>query len=238
MSSRQKHVVVITGAGGNLGHALARKLQELGEKLALIGHSENKLRTLYGDRFTERNQLILPNVDLTRAEYVEKAIERVMDHFSRIDVLINTVGGFKGGLPVHEEKLDTWESLLKVNLFITLHCCRAVIPHMVKRRIGRIVTVASRHAFQGPSNYAPYSVAKSAVLRLTESLAKELKPMGILVNCVVPGTIDTPQNRAAMPKADFFTWVAPDDVAEVILFLISDKNRAVTGAAVPVYGRG
>jgi len=119
-----------------------------------------------------------------------------------------------------------------------LLCCRAIIPQMLKQGRGKIVTVASRDGLAGSAGYAAYSVSKSAVLRLTEALADEVKASNINVNCIMPGTIDTPQNRAASPNADFSKWVEPAAIADVILFLASDASCAINGAAVPVFGKG
>jgi NAD(P)-dependent dehydrogenase (short-subunit alcohol dehydrogenase family) len=108
---------------------------------------------------------------------------------------------------------------------------------MLKQKSGRIINVSSREGLEAHAGFAAYSASKSAVLRLTESLAAELTASDINVNCIMPSTIDTPQNRAAMPNADFSKWVAPEAIADVIAFLASDAARAVTGAAVPVYGK-
>jgi len=139
---------------------------------------------------------------------------------------------------VHETDLADWDFLFEVNLRTTLLCCRAVVPQMLRQGSGRIVNVASRDGLHGGAGYSAYSASKSAVLRLTESLAAELKQSNINVNCIMPGTIDTPQNRSAMPNSDFSKWVVPEAIADVILFLISDSARAITGAALPVYGKG
>ena len=149
---------------------------------------------------------------------------------------MNTVGGFRGGKPVHETDPAEWDFLYDLIVRTTLNGCRAVIPYMLQAQSGSIINIGSRNVFQGSPNYAAYSAAKTAVLRITESLAGELKTRGVNVNCVLPGTIDTPQNREAMPKADFSTWIPPKDLAAVIAFLLSDDARSVTGAAVPVYG--
>src|SRR5262249_51907330 len=151
---------------------------------------------------------------------------------------VNTVGGWRGGKPAHETDLADWDFLFSTNLRTTLFCCRAVIPQMLKQSSGRIINVASRDALKGSAGYSAYSASKSAVLRLTESLADELKASNINVNCIMPGTIDTPQNRAAMPNADHSKWVEPAALAEVIAFLAGDGARAVTGAAIPVFGKG
>ena len=127
--------------------------------------------------------------------------------------------------------------LSNLNAKSTFLVCKAVIPHMLTRQSGKIVNVAARAALAGKAKMAPYIVSKSAIVRLTESMAAELKDDGINVNCVLPGTIDTPPNRANMPTADFDKWVKPEALADVILFLASVYAQAVTGAAVPVYGR-
>ena len=151
---------------------------------------------------------------------------------------MNTVGGYRGGKPVHEADLADWDFLFNVNVRTTLLCCRAVIPQMVKQQSGKIINVASRDGLSGSAGYAAYSASKSAVLRLTESLANELKTSNINVNCIMPGTIDTPQNRAALPNGDYSKWVEPADLANVILFLASDASRAINAAALPLFGNG
>jgi NAD(P)-dependent dehydrogenase (short-subunit alcohol dehydrogenase family) len=161
-----------------------------------------------------------------------------LNRFGRIDVLINAAGGWRGGTAVHETSLDTWDLLINLNVRTMIVVSSAVIPVMLKQGSGKIVNVAARAGLSGSSKGGAYSAAKSAVLRLTESMAAELKNNGINVNCVMPATIDTPQNRADMPKADTSRWVKPEAIADVILFLTSDAAQAVHGAAIPVYGRG
>jgi NAD(P)-dependent dehydrogenase (short-subunit alcohol dehydrogenase family) len=128
--------------------------------------------------------------------------------------------------------------MLNLNARTVFIASSAVIPAMLAQGRGKIISVSSRAALKGGGKSAAYSVSKSAVLRLTESMSAELKGSGINVNCVLPGTIDTPQNREAMPKADTSRWVKPEALADVILFLASDAARAVHGVAVPVYGTG
>ena len=155
-----------------------------------------------------------------------------------MDALVNTVGAFRGGKPVHEADVADWDLLFNANVRTTLMCCRAVIPQMLKQKRGKIINVSSREGLEAHAGLAAYAASKSAVLRLTEALAAELKASDINANCILPSVIDTPENRAAMPKADFSQWVAPEAIADVILFLTSDAARAIHGAAVPVYGKG
>jgi NAD(P)-dependent dehydrogenase (short-subunit alcohol dehydrogenase family) len=172
------------------------------------------------------------------ADSLAQVANSAVNRFGTIDALVNTVGGWRGGKPTHETDLADWDFLFHVNLRTTLLCCRAVVPQMLRQGHGKIVNVASRDGLAGSAGYSAYSASKSAVLRLTESMAEELKTANINVNCIMPGTIDTPQNRKAIPKGDYSKWVEPAALADVILFLISDAARAINGAAVPVYGRG
>ena len=156
-------------------------------------------------------------------------VREAVQSCGRIDVLLNIAGGFRAGEPVHETSLDTWDFMLNLNARSVFLMCRAVLPHMIGQRRGKIVSIGARAAFAGPKNMAAYSVSKTAVVRLTESISSEVKGYGINVNCVLPGTIDTPANRDAMPSADFTKWVQPEALVDVVLFLASD-------AAVPVFG--
>ena len=230
-------VVIVTGAVGNLGLATAKAFQRAGARTALVDRSPDRLKRAYAEIADSRDHFLAGDVDLTDPTSVSRFVGEARERFGRLDVLVNTVGGFRGGKPVHEDDPGNWDFLFAVNVRTTLECCRAVIPHLLRAGRGKIVNVASRGALAGDGGYAPYSAAKSAVVRLTESLADELKESGINVNCVLPGTIDTPQNRQERPAADHGKWVEPAAVANVILFLASDAARAVNGAAVPVFGK-
>ncbi len=238
MTDLKDRVAIITGAAGNLGEATARAFMRAGARTVLVDRADDRLSGMFADAAKSGDHLLASGVDMTDAAAVEELVADVLERFGRIDVLVNTVGTFKGGVPMHEDDPDTWDFLMKVNLRTTLLACRAVVPGMLERKSGRIVNVASRNALSGDARVAAYSASKAAVMRLTESLAAEVKDSNITVNSVLPGTIDTPQNRSAMPKADFSRWVEPEAIADVIAFLASDGARAITGAAVPVYGRG
>ena len=231
-------VVIITGAVGNLGAATARALQAAGAKTVLVDRSPDRVRAAFPDLTNSHDHYLAGGIDLADAASLARLMDETLARFGRVDALVNTVGGYRGGKPVHETDPADWDFLFNVNVRTTLLCCRAVIPQMLKQQRGKIINVASRDGLAGSAGYAAYSASKSAVLRLTESLANELKTANINVNCIMPGTIDTPQNRAAIPNADFAKWVEPAAIAEVILFLTSDASRAINGAALPVYGRG
>ena len=231
-------VILITGAVGNLGLATARAFHAAGARTVLVDRSQERL----GERFPEladsSQHLLAGGVDLSDAASLDRLVADTLARFGRIDALVHTVGAWRGGKPVHETDLADWDFLFNVNLRTTLLCCRAVIPQMLKQGRGKIVNVASRDGIAGSAGYAAYSASKSAVIRLTEALADEVKASNINVNCIMPGTIDTPQNRAANPSADFSQWVEPSAIADVIQFLASDASRAINGAAIPVFGKG
>ncbi|MCZ7541735.1 MAG: SDR family oxidoreductase [Anaerolineae bacterium] len=230
-------VALITGAGGNLGGAVARAFYDAGASLALADHSTNRLANTYpAERFAPA-RVHFAAADLTDEVSAEALVAGVLDRFGAIDILANTVGGYRAGTPVHETTLETWEFMLALNARSAFLISKAVIPPMLARGGGKIVHVAARAALSGGARQVAYSASKGAVVRLVETLAAELRHKGLNANCVLPGTIDTPQNRAEMPDADFSKWVAPEAIADVILFLASDAARAVNGAAVPVYGR-
>jgi NAD(P)-dependent dehydrogenase (short-subunit alcohol dehydrogenase family) len=231
-------VVIITGAVGNLGTATARLFQQAGAKTALVDRSPDRVREAFKDIAASPDHLLAGGIDLSDPASLGNLIEQTLAKFGRVDALVNAVGGYRGGKPVHEADLADWDFLFNINVRTTLLCCRAVIPQMLRQSRGTIINVASRDGLSGSAGYAAYSASKSAVLRLTESLAAELKVSNINVNCIMPGTIDTPQNRVAIPNGDFSKWVEPGAIADVIAFLASDAARAINGAAVPVFGKG
>lgn len=226
-------VALVSGAAGNLGRAVAVAFREAGASLVVADVAEDRLEELYGG---EDDVLVVP-VDLTEEQSIQEMVSRALDRFARIDILANVAGGFRMGPPLHETLVETWDFMMDLNARSVFLVSRAVLPHMIRQGYGRIVNVAARAAVQPKGRMAPYCASKAAVITLTESMAAEHRLDDINVNCILPGTIDTPQNRADMPDADFDTWVPPEDLASVILFLASDVARAVNGAAVPVYGR-
>jgi NAD(P)-dependent dehydrogenase (short-subunit alcohol dehydrogenase family) len=230
-------VVIVTGAGGNLGAAVVELLAARGSRLVAMDRTAPALERVLGDVPSPERHLPVPGVDLGDPAACAALVEQALARFGRIDGLVHTVGTFAMADidladPAH------WQHLFAANLLTALNMCRAVVPAMRRAGHGGIVTIGAAGAARAGKGMAAYAAAKSAVLRLTESLADELKAQGVRANCVLPGTIDTPQNRAAMPKADTSRWVTPAEVAEVIAFLLSDAGAGVNGAAVPVAGRG
>ncbi len=230
----QDKVVIVTGAAGSLGSTVAEQFHKAGANLALVDLNFDKLQN---ESLKNASNVHLFPADLTNEDSVNKLVESITKVFGQIDVLANVVGGFKMGPMVHETSVADWDFMLNMNAKSVFLMSRAVIPHMLKIGKGKVVSVAARAAVEGKAKMAPYCVSKAAVITLTQSLAAEHKHNNINVNCILPGTIDTPQNRADMPNADFSNWVPTVDLANEILYLCSEQAKGVTGAAVPVYGR-
>lgn len=223
--------VAITGAAGNLGRAVAGAFAGEGAKLALFDLRQEALERAFGS--DSDRQMLVP-VDLLDQAKLDAAVRRVCERFKRIDVVCNIAGGFRMGAPVHETSDKDWTFLFDINARSLLNMARAVVPVMIRAGGGRIVNIGAYSAQRGVAQMGAYVAAKSSVIRLTETMAAELREKNINVNCVLPTMIDTPENRSAMPDADPKRWVAPEDLASVIVFLASDAARAVHGAALPV----
>ena len=225
--------VMITGAAGNLGRAVAKAFADLGANLALVDLRQESLARAFDAQNVR--QLLLP-ADLQRQEEVDAAAAKTAQHFERIDVLCNLAGGFRMGAPVHETSDADWNFLFDLNARSVLHAARAVVPHMLEAGGGKIVNVGAYAAQKGAARMGAYVASKSAVIRVTETMAAELREKNINVNCVLPTILDTPENRADMPDADPRRWVAPQDLAAAIVFLASEDARAIHGVALPVTG--
>lgn len=226
----------VTGASGNLGSAVARAFLEAGARLALIDRRQAAVADILPGEVKLPKAAHFGGVDLTVLEEVNDLAEKISKEFGPIDFLVNIAGGYRAGPPVHETDESSWQFLLDLNARTVFNTAVAFTPGMRARGFGKIVNIASRSGLRASAGAGPYSVSKSAVLRLTEAMSAENKDQGINVNCVIPGTIDTPQNRKAMPAADSERWVQPDSLAQVILFLCSAQARDIHGAAIPVYG--
>lgn len=234
-SSSRRRSVVVTGAFGNLGMAVARALREQGMAVALLDHTPPPARV--SAEFPAPH-CVLGAVDLANVAGAGKAMETVGATLGSIDVLVNIAGGFRWQT-LEQGDVDGWDAMFAVNLKTAVVSTKAALPRLLESPAGRIINVgAGAAARPAGAGMGAYTASKAGVHKLTESLAEELKDRGITVNAVLPGTIDTPRNRADMPNADFARWVQPEAIAAVIAFLASEQAAAVTGALIPVYGRG
>jgi len=224
----------ITGAFGTLGAAVAKAAAATGARLALIDYAPSAPAGLVES--LGPGHIALAGVDLADAAAAKSAIDQAAEALGGLDVLINVAGGFRWET-LEDSTADSWQGLFRINVMTTSNTCRAATPHLKRSASGRIVNVGAGGAVKAAMGMGPYAASKAGVHRLTESLAEELKADGVTVNAVLPSIIDTPVNRADMPNSDFSAWVAPADLAAVIIFLASEEARAVTGALVPVSGK-
>jgi NAD(P)-dependent dehydrogenase (short-subunit alcohol dehydrogenase family) len=220
-------VVVVTGAFGQLGRALVDEVRTQDGRVALLGRHAGEAPE--GSRAWK--------VDLASLAETTRAFDEIAAHFGRIDGLANVAGGFGWQTLEGSADLAEWTQLHAINLQTCVNACKAVLPHLLRAGAGRIVNVGAMGALKGASGMGAYAASKAGVMRLTESLADELKLKGITVNAVLPSIIDTPANRADMPQARQDRWVPPQEIARVMAFLLSDAASAVTGALVPVTGK-
>lgn len=227
--SLSRRVVAITGALGNLGETLAEMVAAQGADLVLIDQAPIAIPC-------SAKRLILSGVDLTSFADCQEVAQQINDHYGRLDALVNVAGGYAWE-PLLGGAIEAWDRLYTLNLRTALNASKAMLPLLLKSSAGRIVNIGASMAAKAGLGMGAYAASKSSVLRLTESLAEELKDMDITVNAVLPSILDTPQNRGAMPDADHQRWVTPAQLAAVILFLISEQASAVTGTGIPVMGR-
>lgn len=234
MFNFEGQVIVVTGAAGNLGHAVVEAFLEAGGTVCALDHRKGRLAGLYpqaGERLH-----FYEGVNSADREDMVDVGERIRAEVGPVDALVNTVGGFTMGDRVDQLTAETWDRMMNINVHSLINAAAAFVAGMMAAGHGKIVSVGAGAALKGGAKMGAYSAAKAAVVRLTESMAAELKSSHIQVNSVLPGTIDTPDNRQAMPNADFDQWVKPEQIAQAILFLSSPASDAVTGAALPVYG--
>ena len=222
----QQRVVVVTGGFGALGQVVAQAARQAGAKVALIGRGVAPP----GQHCNHAEA----GVDLSDAAQAERVMAEIAAHLGRIDALLNIAGGFRAA-SLARGGAETWEAMFRSNVLTAVGASAAALPHLSAPG-GAIVNVASAAASRAGSGMGAYAASKAAVLRLTESLAEEQKGRGVRINAVSLTTIDTPDNRKAMPDADFGAWVTAEELARVILFLASDAASGVTGADVRVGG--
>jgi NAD(P)-dependent dehydrogenase (short-subunit alcohol dehydrogenase family) len=222
-------VVLVTGANGGLGTLVTQAFLDAGA--TVVGTS----RKLQQSDFESPNFIAIP-AEISSREGAKGLLDQAMARFSRLDVLAHTVGGFAGGQSVAETDDTTFQRMFDLNLNATFHLLRAVLPVMRKTGKGRIIAIGSRAALEPGANVGAYSASKAAMVSLIRTVALESTGTGITANVILPGTMDTPANRKAMPDADFSKWVQPTSVASLMVWLAGDAGKDINGAVIPVYG--
>jgi len=223
-------VALITGANGGLGSQVTRAFLDAGRTVA--GTSRNIKQTDFAHpAFTAIVS------DITTARGAGELIEQVMALFGKLDVLVHTVGGFAGGQSVIDTNDATIEQMLDVNFYSLFYVLRPALPRLRASGDGRVIAIGSRAAVDPGAGVAAYSASKAAMVALVRTVALENRDAGLRANVILPGTIDTPANRKAMPKADFSKWVQPASIASMIVWLAGDGGNDLNGAVIPIYGR-
>jgi NAD(P)-dependent dehydrogenase (short-subunit alcohol dehydrogenase family) len=221
--------IAVTGAFGALGAAMVEGAIAAGARVAAIDRAP-------APASIATNVTAIGGVDLADANAAKTAIDAAAKALGGLDGLVNIAGTFRWET-LADGSADTWDLLYRVNLRTAVAASKAAIPHLSASNAGRIVNISAAGSVKAGAGMGAYAASKSGVARLTEALAEELKDKAITVNAVLPSIIDTAANRADMPKADFSRWVTPAQLAGVIVFLLSDRASAVTGALLPVTGR-
>lgn len=243
-------VAVLTGGAGGIGRETCELFASEGAKLMIADVDYDDAKKLSEDLNARGHETSAINIDVRNLDDAEKLVEETLASFGQIDILANIAGGSAGVFLktkhaiFSESTLERWQEVINVNLYSALNCSRAVINHMIERRYGKIISFASTAGMVGMQKAAEYSAAKAGIIGFTKSLAKELGPYGINVNCIAPGIIGTERVRQ-MPKDMVDGWQQgiplgrlgePKEVAYVILFLASDESSYLTGINIPVEG--
>jgi NAD(P)-dependent dehydrogenase (short-subunit alcohol dehydrogenase family) len=221
--------VVVTGGFGSLGAAVALAARAAGARVAVVDRAPNAPAAL-------ADLASFGGVDLGSLAAAQTSFQAIAEKLGGIDALVNIAGGFRWE-QIEDGKLETWDLLYNLNLKTALCASKAALPHLLSRGAGRIVNIGAAGAIKAGLGMGAYAASKAGVAKLTESLAEELKDRGITVNALLPSIIDTAPNRADMPDADFSRWVQPGQLADIIVFLLSEQASAITGALIPVTGR-
>jgi NAD(P)-dependent dehydrogenase (short-subunit alcohol dehydrogenase family) len=230
-NSLQNKIALVTGANGGLGTSVTQSLLDAGA--IVVGVS----RDIRQSDFTHSSFHAIA-AELASGDSASKLVDQVASKFGRIDVLAHLIGGFAGGKTIAEMDDTTFDNMLDLNLKSAFYVLRSVIPQMRRAGSGRIIAIASRAAEDPGPGVGAYSASKAALVSLIQTVAIENKDRGITANVILPGTMDTPANRKAMPNADTRAWVQPSSIASLIVWLASEAGKDVTGTTIPVYGAG
>ncbi len=232
-------VAIITGSAGSLGSVTTKAFLKKKAKVVALYHTEGKFNKFVDALGDLSENLYGVQGDATSADDCKRLVKETIDRHGKVDILVNIVGGWKGGKNLDKTSEETWDKMINLNAKTVFLCSREVLPHMIDENYGRIVNISAKSSTRKGrmKDSSAYAASKGAVRTLTYAMTEELKDKNINVNCIMPSTIDTEDNRKIIPKADFSKWVPPEQIAETILFLCSDKAKDIKGACVPIYGK-
>jgi NAD(P)-dependent dehydrogenase (short-subunit alcohol dehydrogenase family) len=229
-------IVLVAGGTGGLGRAVSLAFLKEGAKVIATYRSSEEFAALQSESGANAASLEAHSVDVTDEAAVRQLVDKIVSQHGRLDAMVNTVGGYAGGVKLWELETRVFDQMLALNLRAGYALSRAAIAPMLKQKQGAIVNVAAKAALDHGAGAAAYAASKAAAVAMIDSLAADVKGTGVRVNSILPSIIDTAANRKAMPGADHAAWPKPEDIASVILFLCSDEARVIHGAAIPVYG--
>ncbi len=233
MVSLKGKIVLITGGTGALGHVVAERLLQEGCAVATSYIFEDELKRLSE---TFKKNVIVMRADVTDDEDVSALFHQVLKKFGRVDILINIVGGFIPRCDVKEVKTKDWDHMMNINLRSVFLCSREFLQALGKASYGRIISISAMPVFKPVAGRAPYAVSKAGVMMLTQILGEELKGTGVTANAIAPSILKTQANIASMPDEDASKWVGPEEIAELMLLLCSDKGSSINGVCIPIFG--
>jgi NAD(P)-dependent dehydrogenase (short-subunit alcohol dehydrogenase family) len=230
-------IALVAGGTGGLGKAVSLAFLQEGAKVFVSYRRQEEFTALQSEAGHNAASLEGQPTDVTDENATAALVAGILARHGQLDALVNTVGGYAGGVKLWELETKVFEQMLALNLRSGYALVRAAVPAMLKQGHGAIVNVAAKAAFDHAAGASAYAASKAAALAMIDSLAADLKGTGVRANSVLPNIIDTEANRRAMPNADFSAWPKPEEIARVILFLCSDESKLIHGAAVPVYGQ-
>ncbi len=229
-------VVLVAGGTGGLGRAVSLAFLDHGAQVAVTWRHESEFQALKDAAPHHSSRLSGFNVDVIDTRQAADLVNQIVSRSNRLDVLVNTVGGYAGGTPLWDLEPEVFNRMIDLNLRATYALAKSAVPPMLARKSGAIINIAAKAAWDHAAGASAYAATKAAAVALIDSLAADLTGSGVRVNSILPSIIDTEANRQAMPKADFSKWPKPEDIAEVVLFLASDLARVIHGATIPVFG--
>ncbi len=227
---------MVAGGTGGLGRSVSLAFLNEDAKVVVTYRNQEEFATLQSEAGSHASSLEGKQVDVTDYSAVAQLVDRIVKQYGRLDVLVNTVGGYAGGIKLWELDANILERMLTLNLRAGFVLSRAAVTPMLKQKRGAIVNVAARASYDHAAGAAAYAASKAGALAMIDCLAADTRGTGVRVNSILPSIIDTEANRKAMPDADFAIWPKSEDIARVILFLCSDDAKVIHGAAIPVYG--
>ncbi|HEY3929942.1 MAG TPA: SDR family NAD(P)-dependent oxidoreductase [Candidatus Koribacter sp.] len=231
----ENKVALVTGGTGGLGKSVSLALLREGARVVVTYIYPEEFAALQEAAGTGA-KLEGHHIDLTEEAAAKKLVEEIVSKYGGLHAFVNTVGGYAGGIKLWEMETKTFEHMYAMNVRVGFAMAKAVAPAMVRQKQGAIVNIAAKAAFDHAAGASAYASSKAAALAMMDSLAEDVRGTGVRVNSILPSIMDTAANRKAMPGADFAKWPKTEDIANVILFLLSDESRVIHGAAIPVYG--